>query len=82
MPIAQNKELMLAIQLWCLAYNEWAEELYGGEGGGFPRTQTRANLYYAGRELFAICGVDPNPVGLYGKNKSVERETPRDEAKS
>ena len=49
---------------WCEANNQWQGEVYGG---GYPRMVTRARLYFAGRALFELAGIEPLD-GIYFKN--------------
>jgi hypothetical protein len=69
-----SKSLKKKIKAWCRAQVAWSEDC---KDGGYPKTVTRADLYYAGRELFEIAGVDPHPDSVYAENLSVERETPK-----
>jgi hypothetical protein len=71
-------ECFEAIQAWCRAVNAWHQDLNGtgeppNQGAGFPRVTTREDLYFAGRRLFEIAGVDPNKHGVYCFNPYCEK---------
>jgi hypothetical protein len=69
-----SKSLKKKIKAWCQAQVAWSDDC---KDGGYPKVVTRADLYYAGRDLFEMVGIEPHPDSVYFKNTAVERETPR-----
>ena len=83
-----NEEFVAVIKEWCNAMNVWHEDLSapsaGGltPGGGFPKVVTREDLYFAGRKLFEIAGIEPHPYGVYKFNNYCERGKKRNAEKT
>ena len=75
----EPKERIGVIREWCEAQRQWDWEIHDkgrpppNSGAGYPRMVTRARLYFAGRALYGLAGVEPDEDSLYAKNRYNER---------